>query len=48
MLSMINDPLINPAKAGPKKVTTGRRPPLSAWRVTTQRGDAPFARAVRM
>ena len=34
---MIKEPLINPAKAGPRKVTTGRRPPFSAWRKTTRK-----------
>ena len=45
---MIKEPLINPAKAGPRNVTTGRRPPFRAWRKTTRMGEAPFARAVRM
>ena len=45
--SITTDPVTMPARAGPKKLTTGSIAGLRAWRVSTSRDGRPLARAVR-
>ena len=46
--SMTSEPVMRPAKIGPRTVSTGMRAFFAAWRITTLSSRRPFARAVRM
>jgi len=48
MVSMINEPVTSPARAGPRIVTTGISAFLSMWRTMITRSLRPLARAVRI
>ena len=44
----MNEPVIKPARFGPRMVTTGMRAFLIIWRVMTVPSARPLERAVRM